>query len=260
MSWHHCKALSWYFASVLANDRSTPQPRETCTSSGINPIGPWHLREEVCDGGELAHVLQWQQGKTFSTSSLPLPVSASTHWLPCGHSRTPCKVTHTRHPGEDWDRQSYTVGCMHALPPFHWHLKTVKLKGGEEESIDRGVAISCEYLRSLAFSYFQQISVGLTHTYFCSVRGESRTTASSVTHTNTVKQTQIKPSACSFPGLIHTLHNYLICLLQSIPSCRMRTRRSWLLHRTAGRIWARFQTSQWIERKRETCLHFWDSS
>ena len=130
---------------------------------------------------------------------------------------------------------------MHALPLFYYLLKAVKLKGGEKESMDRGAATSCEYLQSLAFTYFQQISLGLLHTYFCSLRGESRTTASSVTHTNTGKQTQNKPPACSFPGLIHTPRNYLICLLQRIPSCRIRTSRAGaglrqLPHRTAGRV------------------------
>ena len=95
--------------------------------------------------------------KCLSPHTIPLTALWSLVRTLQGH-------THTRHPGEGWDSQPHTVGCMHALPLFYCLLKAVKLKGGEKESIDRGVAISCEYLKSLAFSYFQQISVGLLHT------------------------------------------------------------------------------------------------
>lgn len=126
------------------------------------------------------------------------------------------------------------------------------MKREEKESIDGGAAISSEYLKSLAFSYFQQISVQLLRTYFCSLRGESRTTASSVTHTNTGKQTLNKPPACSFPELIHTLHNYLICLLQRIPSSF--TQNCWHSFRHISN----FPVNK--EKKKETSLNFCDDS
>lgn len=151
-----------------------------------------------------------------------------------------------------WGRKPHTACCTHALPLFYHHLKARKMKKEEKESINGGVAISSEHLKSLAFSYFQQIRVQLLHTYFCSPRGESRTTASSVTHTNTRKQTLNKPPACSFPGLIHTLHSYLICLLQHIPSSF--TQNCWHSFGNVSNIPVN------REKKKETSLNFCDGS
>lgn len=63
---------------------------------------------------------------------------------------------------------NHTAGSTDALPILRL-LKAVNLKQREKESINGGVAISFGYLKSMAFGYFQQMSVGLLHTYFCSL-------------------------------------------------------------------------------------------
>lgn len=181
-----------------------PQLLETCTSSGVNHLGPWLPRAElVCDGGEPAPLLPWQRhgmpaasrvtGEDifylFSVASKSVSTHHPTDSPMVTHAHpAPVSHTHTVQVRAGTDSHTLQAACM-LLPLFYCLLKAVKLKGREKESIDRGVAISSEYLKSLAFSFFQQISVGLLHTYFCSLWGESRTTASSVTHTNTGKQT-----------------------------------------------------------------------
>lgn len=140
-------------------------------SSGANPLGPCLPRAElVCDGesqplccpgsGMTCQAASRVTREGFS-SSLLLQMCVSTHHPTVCSSRSHTSTIDAR-AGTD----NHTTVRMDALPILCL-LKAVNLKQREKESINGGAAISSGYLKSLAFGYFQQISVRLLHTYFC---------------------------------------------------------------------------------------------